>query len=109
MAPVLEQALAADLKQRGAADGEATAEGVGGQPDRVVYGGSGGGCLGQRGRLPNAGGAIKHVVPDPAEPSIYLERMRVRICMQTLKTTRRESSSECQSEACEVCAQASGA
>lgn len=49
MAPVLEQALAADLKEGGAADGQAPAEGVGGQPDRVVHGGSGGGLPGAAG------------------------------------------------------------
>ena len=55
MAAVLEQALAADLKERGAADGEAPAEGVGGQPDRVVHGGSGGG-------LPGAAGEATEIV-----------------------------------------------
>ena len=49
MAAVLEQALAADLKEGGAADGQAPAEGVGGQPDRVVHGGSGGGLPGAAG------------------------------------------------------------
>ena len=66
LAPVLEQALAVDLKQGGTADGEAPAEGFGGQPDRVVHGGSGGGgCLGQRGRLPKVGGGRGHSARRP--------------------------------------------
>jgi hypothetical protein len=55
VAPVLEQALAADLKQGGTADGEATAEGVGGQPDWVVHGGSNGGLPGAAGEVTESG------------------------------------------------------
>lgn len=87
MAAVLEQALAADLKEGGAADGQAPAEGVGGQPDRVVHGGScgGGGCLGQRGRLPKA------LKPEPAKrlqqrlPPLDLSLMLLQVHDQLLQ------------------------
>jgi hypothetical protein len=56
MAAILEQALAAELEQGGAADREAAAGLLGGEPERIVHGGSNGGCcLGQRGRLPKVG------------------------------------------------------
>jgi len=57
MASVLQQALTADLKEGGAADGKAPAEGVGGQPDRVVHGGSGGGLPGAAGEATEGGGS----------------------------------------------------
>ena len=85
MAAVLEQALTADLKEGGAADGQAPAEGVGGQPDRVVHGSSGGGCLGQRGRLPKA------LKPEPAKrlqqrlPPLDLSLMLLQVHDQLLQ------------------------
>jgi hypothetical protein len=57
MAAVLEQALAAQLKQGGAADREAAAGLLSREPERIVHGGSRvGSCLGQRGRLPKREG-----------------------------------------------------
>jgi hypothetical protein len=57
MAAILEQTLAAELEQGGATDGEAAAGLLGGEPERIVHGGSNDGCcLGQRGRLPKWGG-----------------------------------------------------
>jgi hypothetical protein len=41
MAPIAQQPLAADLKERGAADREAKAGFFGGEPERFVHGGSG--------------------------------------------------------------------
>jgi hypothetical protein len=54
MASILEQALAAQLEQGGAADREAAADLLSREPEWIVHGGSrvGLGCLGQRERLP---------------------------------------------------------
>jgi len=58
MASIAQQPLAADLKERGATDREAATGFFGGEPERIVHGGSGVVlcCLGQRGRLPKVGG-----------------------------------------------------
>jgi hypothetical protein len=59
MAAILEQTLAAELEERGATDGEAAAGLLGGEPERIVHGGSNGGCcLGQRERLPKGGWGV---------------------------------------------------
>ncbi len=69
VAAVLEQALAADLKEGGAADGKAPAEGVGGQPDRVVHGGSGGGLPGAAGEVTESAEARGAVGQQPPKDS----------------------------------------